>query len=318
MNGQYFENLIAQALSIDKKIREMESCDTQEAFRQVLHILQKRRKRVAFRRMLLRVAAMLASPLLLTSAVFGYMAFLKPADKAVYAEVTAAPGSIVNLELPDRSKVWLNAGSTLRYPDTFKGDKREVTLSGEGYFEVRSDEEHPFCVATVAGVKVTAHGTRFNVSTEDDIVRAILAEGKISMFTADCPPIELQPGEQAIYDGATGKLSVGGVNLYEKLAWKDGKIVFRNAHLSEVFRQLSRRYNVDIVLHDEYRQSENYSARVTFTNETIQQIFTYLEVAAPIEWKISRQEQYEDSTLVKQRIDVWLKKKQVKKQLSNH
>lgn len=313
MNGQYFENLIDQALSIDKKIREMESCNTQEAFRQVLRTLHKRRKRAAFRHTLLRVAAMLALPLLLTSAVFGYMVFLKPAGKPVYAEVTAAPGSVVSFELPDRSKVWLNAGSTLRYPDTFKGNKREVTLSGEGYFEVRSDEGHPFYVATATGVKVMAHGTRFDVNTEDNIVQAILAEGKISVFTTDGTSTELQPGEQAIYDEATGKLSTGSVNLYEKLAWKEGKIVFRNARLSEVFRQLSRRYNVDIVLHDEYRQSENYSARVTFTNETIQQIFTYLELAAPIEWKISRPAQYEDSTLVKQRIDVWLKKKRVKK-----
>jgi ferric-dicitrate binding protein FerR (iron transport regulator) len=240
--------------------------------------------------------------------MLGYMVFLKPADKPVYAEITAAPGSVVNFELPDRSKVWLNAGATLRYPAAFKGDAREVTLSGEGYFEVRSDKQHPFYVATAAGVKVMAYGTQFNVNTEDNTVQTILAEGKVSVLTAGRPLVELQPGEQAVYDEVTGNLSVDRINLYEKLAWKDGKIVFRNALLSEVFRKLSRRYNVDIVLHDKYHQSENYRARVAFSDETIQQIFTYLEVAAPIEWKLSRPIQYADSTLAKQRIDVWLKR----------
>ncbi|MDR3338723.1 MAG: FecR domain-containing protein [Candidatus Symbiothrix sp.] len=313
MDEQYHENIISQALSIDKKIREIEACDTQEAFGQVLRTIRKHQKQTAFRHTLLRAAAILALPLLLTSAMFGYMAFLKPAGKPVYAEVTAAPGSVVNFELPDRSKVWLNSGSTLRYPATFKGDTREVTLRGEGYFEVLSDKKHPFYVATADGVKVMAYGTRFNVNTEDNTVQTILAEGKVSVFTAGRPLIELQPGDQAVYDESTDKLSVGRINLYEKLAWKDGKIVFRNAGLSEVFRQLSRRYNVDIVLHDQYHQSENYRARVAFSDETIQQIFTYLEVAAPIEWKLSRPVQYADSTLAKQRIDVWLNKKRMKK-----
>jgi ferric-dicitrate binding protein FerR (iron transport regulator) len=153
-----------------------------------------------------------------------------------------------------------------------------------------------------------AYGTHFNVNTENNKVQTILAEGCVSMLTADRPATELRPGEQAIYDEITRKLSVSRINLYEKLAWKDGKIVFRNAQLKEVFRQLSRRYNVDIILHDKYNRSEKYSARVTFTDETIQQIFTYLEAAAPIKWKLSTPVQNTDFTLTRQQIDVWLNK----------
>ena len=97
--------------------------------------------------------------------------------------------------------------------------------------------------------------------------------------------------------------------IYEKTAWKDGKIVFRNASLEDVFHQLSRRYNVDIVFHDDYKLSDGYRCRVTFTDETIQQIFGYLEIAAPIRWTVSTPVQKNDSTLVRQRVDVWLKKK---------
>jgi ferric-dicitrate binding protein FerR (iron transport regulator) len=300
--------LVAHAVSIEKKIRELWSYDTSKGFQQVIRTIRKRRKRFIFRRTISRVAAILLLPLLLSTAVLGYMVFLKPLPATAYAEITAAPGTISRFELPDHSKVWLNAGSTLHYPNPFEGDVREVMLTGEGYFEVHSDRKHPFFVTTASGIKVMAYGTRFNVNAENNKVQTILAEGSVSVYTAGRREIELCPGEQAIYDEVTRKISVSRINLYEKLAWKDGKIVFRNAQLKEVFRQLSRRYNVDIILHDKYRQSEKYSARVTFTDETIQQIFTYLEAAAPIKWKISTPEQNTDFTLTRQQIDVWLNK----------
>ncbi|GAB6120949.1 FecR domain-containing protein [Dysgonomonas termitidis] len=299
--------IVAHAVSVEKNIRELQSYDTAEGFRQVFRTIKKRRKRAIIRHIISRAAAILFLPLLLSSAVFGYMAFQKLPSGTVYAEITAAPGSISRFELPDHSKVWLNAGSTLRYPNSFEGDIREVTLIGEGYFEVQSDKKHPFFVTTVSGTKIMAYGTHFNVNTENSKIQAILAEGSVSMFAADRMETKLRPGEQAVYDEITRKITVSRINLYEKLAWKDGKIVFRNARLSEVFHQLGRRYNVDIILHDKYNRSEVYSARVTFTDETIQQIFTYLEAAAPIKWKLSTPVQNTDSTLARQRIDVWLK-----------
>ncbi|GAB6009527.1 FecR family protein [Dysgonomonas reticulitermitis] len=300
--------LVAHAVSIEDNICELESYNTTKGFQQVIRTIRKRRKRFIIRHTISRVAAVLFLPLILSSAVLGYMVFHKPVPETTYVEITAAPGSISRFELSDHSKVWLNAGSTLCYPTSFKGDLREVKLTGEGYFEVYSDKEHPFYVTAASGIKVMAYGTRFSVNTENNKVQAILAEGYVDMLTTGRPEVRLHPGEQAIYDEVTRKVSVSRINLYEKLAWKDGKIVFRNASLNEVFRQLSRRYNVDIILHDKYNQSEKYSARVTFTDETIQQIFTYLEAAAPIKWKLSPPIQNSDSTLSRQRIDVWLNK----------
>lgn len=301
---------VAHAVSIEKSIRELQSYNTPEGLRQVVRTIKKRKRRSVIRQTILRAAAILFLPLLLSSAVFGYMAFhnfKKSPFGTVYAEITTAPGSISRFELPDHSKVWLNAGSTLRYPSSFEGDVREVMLTGEGYFEVQSDKEHPFFVTTASGTKIMAYGTHFNVNAENNKIQAVLAEGSISMFTNRQAETILRPGEQAVYDEATREITVSRINLYEKLAWKDGKIVFRNARLSEVFRQLSHRYNVDIILHDKDNRSEQYSARVTFSDETIQQIFTYLEAAAPIKWKLSTPVQNTDSTLARQRIDVWLK-----------
>ena len=79
-----------------------------------------------------------------------------------YNEVTAPYGMVSSLTLPDSSKVWLNAGSTLKYPTAFTSNVREVEMSGEAYFEVHADKEHPFIVNT-GDLKVTATGTAFNI-----------------------------------------------------------------------------------------------------------------------------------------------------------
>ena len=299
--------LVSEAVALENQICELESYDTAGSFRRLMRTIGHRRRIGRLRRVALRAAAILVLPLLVSTSILGWLRFRDNNIEPVRAEITVAPGTVTSFELPDSSKVWLNAGSVLRYPERFDSDVREVTLTGEGYFEVRSDPEHPFLVSTSSGVSVMAYGTRFNVSTGGGNVQAVLEQGSVKMLDRNRRQIEIRPGEQAVYNGTTLGITVGRVNLYEKLAWKDGRIVFRNAPLSEVFQRLSQRFNVDIVLHDAAGFSDKYRARVTFRDETIQQIFSYLEMAAPLTWKLSRLTQMADSTLTRQRIDVWLK-----------
>lgn len=301
---------VRKAIFLRKKITELESYDISAGYQGVRRITKKNSHRRQILSSLSRAAAILVFPLLISTVIMGYLAFHKTSDEITYTEVVSAPGLVSRLELPDKSKVWLNSNSTLRYPNGLKKAAiREVELSGEGYFEVYSDKEHPFYVKTVSGLKIMAHGTKFTVNSEHNMVETILAEGKVSLFNCDRKLKELNPGEQAIYNNRTKQLELNEVNLYERLAWKDGKIVFRNAPLKKVFEQLSKRYNVDILFHDEHNQSDKYLSRVTFKDETIQQIFSYLEIAAPIEWRVCTPVQNNDSTLTRQRIEVWLKKK---------
>jgi ferric-dicitrate binding protein FerR (iron transport regulator) len=300
---------VKQAVGLQQKIKGQNIYDTHAGYSRVQYKIRKKgriRKRVST---LYRVAAMLTIPLLITTLVFGYMVLNKDNEKVVYAEIVSAPGVVSQFEFPDQSKVWLNSESKLRYPSQFKGNTREVELEGEAYFEVQSNKERPFYVATPSGLKIMAYGTRFNVNANENKTETTLVEGHVAILNQEKILKELHPEDEVLFDNTTGKLELQNVNLYEKLAWKDGKIVFRNASLDKVFARLSKRYNVDIVLHDEHHLAEKYSSiRVTFSNETIQQIFSYLEIAAPIEWKVSPIAQNEDSALAKQRIDVWLKK----------
>jgi ferric-dicitrate binding protein FerR (iron transport regulator) len=301
--------LVKSAVGIQRKIDQMESVDISTGLTNVRNTIRKNAHRKMFLSIMSRVAAILVLPLLITSLTLGYIVFEKNSKSITYAELVSAPGTIASFELPDKSKVWLNSNSKLRYPACFEGDVREVELEGEGYFEVESDKSHPFYVKTPSGIKIMAHGTHFSVSMQGNMIETTLAEGKVSLLDNNNVMKELYPAQQALYNNETGELEIIEVNLQEKLAWKDGKIIFRNAPLEKVFEQLSKRYNVDIVLHDEHNLSEKYSSRrVTFTNETIQQILSYLQIAAPLKWKMSPTIYNSDSTLGKQRIDVWLRK----------
>ena len=297
---------MAEAVGIEREIFDLQDYDTEEALRRTWRMVGRRRAISAVRRTLSRAAVVAAPFLLVLTVVLSCVVFREAESETVYAEITAAPGSVSRFELPDHSRVWLNAGATLRYPATFNGNVREVELEGEGYFEVQSDPEHPFVVSTPCGAKVAAYGTRFNVDTGEGNARVVLAEGNVNLLLDDRQPIAIRRGEQAFFDAGTGSISLEATNLYEQLAWKDGRIVFRNATLTDVFRRLGQRYNVDIVMHDPENLSDRYRARVTFTDETIQQIFTYLSAVAPMKWQLVSVAPNSDATLPRQRIDVWL------------
>lgn len=303
---------VRQVLKLKSRIDEHKSFRLPEAFVEVNRKLDKRSRKRLWISHLSRVAAIISIPLLISTLTFGYLFFERNATdierRIKFIEVTSAPGMVTRLELPDNSKVCLNASSTLRYPTLFAGNTREVELTGEGYFEVQSDKEHPFFVTTKSGLRVMAHGTQFNVNTYDEReeVETILVEGKVDIHSSDKFIAGLKPGEKLSYNKQTKKYTIRQVNLYENTAWKDGKLVFRNTSLDEVFRILGHRFNVEIVLHNQKKENE-YNCWATFTNETIYQIFSYLEEATPIRWKVNTMKQNNDSTFAKQQIDVWLK-----------
>lgn len=286
----------AQVLSDDILI--MESIDVDRAFQRVQKKIRERRRK-RFREQLMRYAAFLSLPLLITSLVFGYLYYRDPETVVQYAEVTASTGSVIRYELPDHSWVWLNAGTTLRYPTTFQADRREVDLKGEAYFEVTADEEHPFYVHTANGPTVYVYGTRFNVSAyeDDEAVSTVLEKGKVNVWMPTKEEAVLHPGEQLQYDKASGRWTKSEVDVYEKVAWKEGKLIFRNATLDEIFKKLSRHFNVEIQLNN--WKENDYRYRATFRKETLPQILDYLSQSAAMKWYIEDSVLQDDGTLSK-------------------
>lgn len=296
------------AKEIEADIREYRSFDVQAAYQKNQKRLKAIRLRHSVTFYLLQIAAVLALPLLISTGILSYL-YTQQSNQIhtiSYLEASSAPGIVTQVLLPDSSRVWLNAGSTLRYPSRFTEKERNVQLSGEGYFEVQSDQAHPFYVTLDNGIKIMAHGTQFNVNAyeEDLCMETTLETGAVDIL-AGSRTISLKPNEQVSYDKKNQDFTVSPVNIEEKTAWKEGKLVFRNATLEEVLKKLSRRYNMDLVLHRENQKS--YKFRATFSSENITQILDYLRLAAPITWSFAETKQQQDYTYPRQRIDIWLK-----------
>ena len=155
-------------------------------------------------------------------------------------------GGQYQVVLPDGSRVWLNAASSLKYPTHFTGSERKVELDGEGYFEIAHNKALPFRVVSNKQV-VEVLGTHFNVNAYSDerSMLTTLLEGSVKIVTSQGRSELIKPGQQSeLY--ANGDLKLSAVNTELAVAWKDGKFIFRNEELESVMRKLARWYDVEI------------------------------------------------------------------------
>lgn len=249
------------------------------------------------------IAAILLLPLLGLSVYLYHQTNVLKSSSIRLLETTTASGVRTKITLSDGSEVWLNSGSTLSYPERFTKDKRQVTLSGEAFFKVKSDKDHRFDVQTSDGITVSAYGTEFNVQAyaEEPEIKATLAEGHIQIDQTNQPASqELIPGEQAVYSRHTQQMQVRKANLLVETAWKDGKLVFRRTPMEEIAKQLSRHFNVNIQLQGKEIFDYTYSA--TFTTETLAEILFLLEKTAPIRCEIIEPQQQSDLAFTRKKV----------------
>jgi transmembrane sensor len=159
-------------------------------------------------------------------------------------------GGNYQISLPDGSKVWLNAESSLKFPTFFVGDERKVTLTGEAYFEVAKNERQPFVVQTsLQEVKVL--GTHFNINSyeDEDATKTTLLEGSVKVSTAQGNTI-LKPGEQSRLNPGQLVPLVISIDVEHEMAWKNGMFIFKDEPIESIIRKLSRWYNVEIEIED--------------------------------------------------------------------
>ncbi|SFM62809.1 FecR family protein [Chitinophaga sp. YR627] len=171
------------------------------------------------------------------------------AGAPVYNTVSTPKGRQFKLILPDGTKVWLNAASIIRYPTSFEGKERNITLQGEAYFEVSQDAKTPFKVTTDEATTIEVLGTSFNINayTNENIIRTTLLDGAVRI-NAYHQTATLKPGQQAAVKPSKGQMVVlNAVNTDQVMAWKNGLFNFDDASLDEVMRQLERWYDIEVV-----------------------------------------------------------------------
>ncbi len=180
--------------------------------------------------------------------------------KEKYNQITTPKGGQYQVILPDGTKVWLNAASSLKYPEQFDLQTRSVELHGEAYFEVKSRKSAsgkniPFLVKTFSQT-VEVLGTQFNINAYDDEndVKTTLIEGLVqvssqgstkAITSKKANTVLLYPNQQSVL--TENAFNVLDVNAQESIAWKNGYFIFDHANLETVMRQLSRWYDVEII-----------------------------------------------------------------------
>jgi transmembrane sensor len=167
--------------------------------------------------------------------------------KILFNTLSTPRGGEYQLVLPDGSKVWLNAASSIKYPTRFGGKERTVFVHGEAYFEVTKNKEVPFQVKLDNDMTVQVVGTHFNIMAYEDEseVRTTLAEGIVKVISP-VKTVLLSPSKQAIMKRGDQSLTVSNADVSKALAWKNGMIEFDGDDLPYIMRQLSRWYDVDV------------------------------------------------------------------------
>lgn len=177
----------------------------------------------------------------------------------VYNSISTPRGRQYSLVLADGSKVWLNAGSSVRYPAAFTGKSREVEVTGEVYFEVAKKDAVPFSV-TVKDIKIQVLGTSFNINAndEDGRIRTTLLQGAVKVVNP-VKTVKLLPGQQAVAGTGEPLRVQDGVNVEEATAWRNGYFHFESADLKTILRQFSLWYDIDVVYEGQVKERKFFA-----------------------------------------------------------
>lgn len=174
----------------------------------------------------------------------GSIAFINNDIK--YQTISTPNGGEYKIVLSDGTKVWLNAATVLQYPTSFRErtERRVKLVSGEAYFEVAKDKNHPFIVVS-RNQNLRVLGTHFNINTYDEHVKTTLLEGSVnlkSIMRADS--VQLKPGEESVTNGVYFRKRPASIGI--NMAWKNGKIKFSNADLRSILGEAERWYDIRV------------------------------------------------------------------------
>ena len=235
-----------------------------------------------------KIAAILIIPLLLVS-IWMYLNKVNTTNLLTSVsvhEIYTKPGTRTKIDLSDGTKVWLNDGTTFRYPELFTGENREVFVDGEAYFEVRSNPQKPFVVDNKM-IRTVVTGTHFNINgyAADQFFEATLSEGKVSL-EKDKQNFSMSPGEQVQYDALTNVMIKKNVNPENAVAWINGMLIFKDEKLETAIKKLGRWYNVEIILSD--KVLNNYLLTGTFQHEQLDQTLKLISLALPVRFEYEK------------------------------
>jgi transmembrane sensor len=207
-------------------------------------------------------------------------------ERGHFSEIVAPPGQKTMVVLPDSSLVWLNSGSTLKYNGNFNVKDREVAVTGEAFFDVKRNEAKKFSVRTGI-LSVQVYGTAFNAKNyEDDQLQEItVSEGRVGISDKTRELKQLTPGQQAVLNKSTNKLTFSKADPDIVSSWKDNELKFDNTPFTEVVKYLERWYGVTINIDPAMVGKHHYTFKIK--TESLTEILEKIKVMTPIAYEIN-------------------------------
>jgi transmembrane sensor len=261
----------------------------------------------------LKFAAIFVIGFFLAAILFRNDSTLRFEENTSLNQVSIPLGSKSKIVLSDGSQVWLNSGSTIKYPGNFNRNRREIYFAGEAFFDIKRDESRPFIVRT-SEINIKVLGTQFNVKSypEENTVETTVISGSVEIETKPFNSLQkqhlkLQPNQKATFSKLTSELDVlteankpqkiepkpvGNVLITEKIntevvtAWKDDKLIFAKERFEDILTKLERWYDVDIILEDDKLRDYTYTG--TFQKESLEQALDALKLATPFDYSIDK------------------------------
>lgn len=201
-------------------------------------------------------------------------------------------GKTFKINLSDGTNVFLNSGTSIKFPVAFKkGSDREVFISGEAFFDVKENNSSRFVVKSNLSSAVV-FGTKFNFKDfpEDSFSEIILTEGSLGVRkienTEKDKLVIIKPGEKAKVSFETPEINTSRVNTKIYTSWIEGRVVFRNENLENMIRKLERIYNVIIINNNTKIKERFFSATILSEKETISDVLFYLKQVYGLEYQI--------------------------------
>ena len=275
-------------------------------------IIAARRYRPVYR-LLLPMAGIAAAVML----IFSFLHLQEPkgkTERTAQNTVSTKPGSKSKIQLPDGSQVWLNSDSRMSYDESFQGLNREVHITGEAYFDIAKDKDHPFIIHA-GSIDVKVLGTSLNIRnyTNEKNTEAVLIRGSIEVTLRSNPDkkIILQPNEKLVVQNGKAVIlkgmapaapdksnepvmTLGKAHFQEKdstamdILWVKNKLAFDQETLEDVARKMERWYAVKVVITDEKLKHTEYSA--VFEDESLRQVMEALRMTGNFRYSISKKE----------------------------
>ena len=243
---------------------------------------------------LFKVAAIVLLILASNFMVYMIQENTKPEQVVTWQEVVVPRGNRMKLILPDKSSVWLNNETRFKYASDFSSGNREVELSGEAYFDIQHDAEHPF-VVKIGDRRIKVLGTKFSVNAypEDRMIETSLITGSVEFDSHQKVNGEskflIEPGNSLFYDKRNNSVTLQKIQSSYYQYWENGVYAFKDESFESLAVKIKRIFNVEIIFQDDYLKKKTYTGTININDN----IFLFMEAirrtsVEPIEYNYDK------------------------------